>query len=72
MKATELRGRNAEDLRKELEQLRRQLFDLRFQWQAEQNPDVSRRRKLKQDVARVLTVLRETEPARPDSEQEPD
>jgi len=61
MKASELRGRNRDDLQKELDQLRRQLFDLRFQWQAEQKPDVSRRRKLKRDIARALTVLHEME-----------
>ena len=61
MRATELRGRNPDDLRKELDDLRRRLFDLKFQWQAEQKPDVSRRLKLKRDIARVLTVLREAE-----------
>jgi len=61
MKANELRGRSAEDLRKELAQLRRELFDIRFRWQSEENPDISRRRKLKRDIARILTVLREME-----------
>jgi large subunit ribosomal protein L29 len=69
MKPGELRGRSADDLHKELEQLRRQLFELGFQWQAEQKPDISRRSKLKRDIARVLTVLREMELARPGSEQ---
>ena len=61
MKASELRGRDASDLRRELEQRRRELFDLRFQWQAEEKPDSSRRRRLRRDVARYLTVLREIE-----------
>jgi len=61
MKANELRGREGEELRREVAQLRRELFDLRFEWQAEEKPDTSRRRKLRQDIARILTVLREME-----------
>ena len=61
MKAQELRGRDAEDLQRELQQLYRQLFDLRFQWQAEENPDTARRRRLRRDIARYKTVLREIE-----------
>jgi len=61
MKARELRGREPQELRRELERLRRQLFDLRFQWQAEESPNTSRRRELRRDIARYLTVLREME-----------
>ncbi len=61
MKAKELRGRDAQDLRRELGQLQRELFDLRFQWQAEENPDSSRRQRLRRDIARYMTVLREME-----------
>ncbi len=59
MKASELRGRDVADLRRELDQLRKELFDLRFQWQAEEKPDSSRRQRLRRDIARYLTVLRE-------------
>ena len=61
MKARELRGREPQELRRELDRLRRQLFDLRFQWQAEGSPNTSRRRELRRDIARYLTVLREME-----------
>jgi len=61
MKASELRGRDALDLRREMEQLQRELFDLRFQWQAEENPDSSRRQRLRRNIARYRTVLREME-----------
>ncbi len=64
MRANELRGRDAEDLRRELGALRRQLFDMNFQWQAEENPNTSRRQQLRRDVARYCTVLREVERAR--------
>jgi large subunit ribosomal protein L29 len=61
MKARELRGRDPEELRRELKQLQHDLFDLRFQWQAEESPNSSRRRELKKDIARYQTVLREAE-----------
>ena len=61
MRANELRGRDIEELRRELAQLRRELFDLKFEWQAEEKPDTSKRRKLRRDIARMLTVLREME-----------
>jgi large subunit ribosomal protein L29 len=61
MKASELRGRDAQDLRRELTELQKQFFGLKFQWQAEENPDSSRRRRLKRDIARYMTVLREME-----------
>ena len=61
MKAKELRGRDREELRRELEELRKHLFDAKFQWQAEENPDTSKRVKLRRDMARYRTVLREME-----------
>jgi large subunit ribosomal protein L29 len=61
MKASELRGRDAGDLRREVQQLQKELFDLRFQWQAEESPNSNRRRLLRRDIARYKTVLREME-----------
>ncbi|KPK65618.1 MAG: hypothetical protein AMK73_02420 [Planctomycetes bacterium SM23_32] len=61
MRANELRGRDAADLRRELEHLQRQLFELRFQWQPEENRDSNSRRLLRRDIARYKTVLREME-----------
>jgi len=59
MRANELRGMDAGDVQRELERLKRELFDLKFQWQAEERPDSDRRRHLKRDIARCKTVLRE-------------
>lgn len=69
MRADELRGREAEDLRAELAQLRRQLFDVKFARQAEETPDTSHQGKVRRDIARVLTVLREKELASRKQEQ---
>jgi large subunit ribosomal protein L29 len=61
MRAQELRGRDRQELLRELDDLKRQLFDLRFQWQSEEEADHNRQRKLRRDVARIKTVLREME-----------
>ncbi|MFO7955829.1 MAG: 50S ribosomal protein L29 [Candidatus Brocadiia bacterium] len=59
MRASELRGRDREDIERELRNLQEELFNLKFQWQAEENPDTSRRKRLRRDIARCKTVLRE-------------
>jgi large subunit ribosomal protein L29 len=61
MKTSELRDQSRDELERQLANLRRELFDLRFQWQAEESPDTSRKGKIKKDIARILTVLRERE-----------
>jgi large subunit ribosomal protein L29 len=61
MKASELQGRDASELRREMQELQKQLFELKFRWQAEENPDTNTPRRLKKDIARYKTVLRQLE-----------
>jgi large subunit ribosomal protein L29 len=61
MRADELRGRDRQELLRDLDELKRELFDLRFQWQSEEEADHNRRRKIRRDIARIKTVLRERE-----------
>jgi len=61
MKDSELRGRDASELHREMAGLQRQLFELKFRWQAEENPDTNTPKRLKKDIARYKTVLREME-----------
>lgn len=61
MKAQELRGRDPDELRSELRRLQQELFNLNFQWQAEESPKTSSRSALRRDIARCKTVLREIE-----------
>ena len=61
MKASELQGRDAGELRREMRELQKQLFELKFRWQAEENPDTNTPRRLKKDIARYKTVLRQME-----------
>ena len=59
MKPKELRGLSEEELLEKERQLRRELFNLRFQKESGQLGDTSLIRKAKKDIARVLTILRE-------------
>ena len=59
MKASELRGKNGEELQKELEGLLRAHFGLRMQLATQQLSNTSQLKKVKRDIARVRTVMRE-------------
>jgi len=59
MKASELRGKNGEDLQKELEALLRAQFGLRMQLATQQLANTSQLKKVKRDIARVRTIMRE-------------
>ena len=59
MKASELRGKNGEDLQKELEALLRAQFGLRMQLATQQLGITSQMKKMKRDIARVRTIMRE-------------
>ncbi|HVL35730.1 MAG TPA: 50S ribosomal protein L29 [Burkholderiales bacterium] len=59
MKAGELRDKSGEDLQKELEGLLRAQFGLRMQLATQQLSNTSQLKKVRRDIARVRTVLRE-------------
>ena len=59
MKAAELRDKNAEELQKELEGLLRAQFGLRMQVATQQLSNTSQLKKVKRDIARVRTVMRQ-------------
>ena len=59
MKASEMRGKNAEELTKELEALLRAQFGLRMQLATQQLGNTSQLKKVKRDIARVRTIMRE-------------
>ena len=61
MRAYELRGRQPEELQRQLENLKQELTEFNMNWQTEENPDTNKKRKLKRDIARIKTVLREME-----------
>jgi len=59
MKATELRNFSIEELRKREKELRRELFNLRFQLAKGELQNVKRIRAVKKDIARILTIITE-------------
>lgn len=58
-KAAELRGLSAEQLTASLNETRKELFKLRFQAATEKLDSPSKLRKLRREIARMLTVLHE-------------
>ncbi len=59
MKASEFRSKDAAELDKELEGLLRAQFSLRMQLATQQLSNTSQLGKVRRDIARVRTVLRE-------------
>ena len=59
MKAAELREKTPDELRKELESLKKEAFNLRFQAATGQLENTSRQRSVRRDIARVNTILAE-------------
>ena len=61
MTATELKKLNASELQKKLADLKEELFNLRFQLAINQLENPMQISKVKKDIARVSTVLRQIE-----------
>lgn len=63
MKAEEIRKLKAEEMRSKVSDMREELMKLRFQQVSGQLTDSSRLRHLRRDIARMETILKETERA---------
>ena len=59
MKPSELRGKNGEELQKELEGLLKAQFGLRMQVATQQLSNTSQLKKVRRDIARVRTIMKE-------------
>lgn len=59
MKAEDLRAKTPDQLRDELETLKKEAFNLRFQQATGQLQNTARRRAVRRDAARVKTILNE-------------
>ena len=64
MKAKELRAKDSAELNKELLELRKAQFSLRMQAATQQLQNTSQIGKVRKDIARVKTLLREKAPAK--------
>jgi large subunit ribosomal protein L29 len=59
MKANELRAKSGDDLQKELNELLKAQFGLRMQHATQQLANTSQIKKVRRDIARVRTVMKE-------------
>ncbi len=59
MKASELRGKNVQELKEELVSLLKAQFGMRMQHATQQLTKVSELNKVRKDIARVRTILTE-------------
>ena len=57
MKAADVRAKTVDELKSELEGLRKEQFNLRFQRASGQLENTSRVRQVRRDIARIMTVL---------------
>ena len=63
MKAIDIRKMTAEELEAKLKELKSELFNLRFQHAINQLENPHKIADVKKDIARVMTILRETKNA---------
>lgn len=59
MKAVELREKTKEELYKQVDDLKQELFNLRFQHATHQLENTSKVSQVKRNIAKVKTVIRE-------------
>jgi len=59
MKSSDLRAKNGDDLQKELSELLKAQFGLRMQHSTQQLANNSQIRKVRRDIARVRTIMKE-------------
>ena len=57
--ASDLRAKSADELKDELVSLKKEQFNLRFQRATQELENTSQVRKVRRDIAKVKTVLRE-------------
>lgn len=59
MKVSEMRMKSRHEILDEIDACRRELLNIRFQWQAGETRNPAQRRDIRRDVARLKTILRE-------------
>ena len=59
MKASEIRGKSRQEILDEIDACRRELQNIRFQWQAGETRNPAQRRSIRRNIARLETILRE-------------
>ncbi len=63
MKISEVRDLSADQLKEKLTELKREQFNLRVQQATGQLENTTRRRAVRRDIAKVMTIINEQPPA---------
>ena len=61
MKANEIREMNLEEMQRKVNDLKEELFNLRFQHEIGQLENPNKMKQTKRDIAQVKTIIREVE-----------
>jgi large subunit ribosomal protein L29 len=61
MKASEIREKSQDELKKEFSELKSELFKIRFQLATNQLENPMKLKDVKKSIARVMTIMRERE-----------
>ncbi len=59
MKVSEIRAKSSQEILQDLEGLKRELLNLRIQWQAGELKNSAQYKKTRREIARINTILRE-------------
>jgi large subunit ribosomal protein L29 len=59
LKASEIRAKSRQEILDEIDACRRELQNVRFQWQAGETRNPAQRRSIRRNIARLETILRE-------------
>ncbi len=63
MKAEELKGKSKDELKKMLLDMKKEQFNLRFKHSGGQLENTAQMRKIRRDIARVKTIMQQSEKA---------
>ncbi|UJS17415.1 MAG: 50S ribosomal protein L29 [Candidatus Jettenia sp.] len=59
MKASEIRSKSRQEILEEIDASRRELLNIKFQWQAGETRNPAQKMSVRKNIARLLTILRE-------------
>jgi len=59
LKAAEIRLKSRQEILDEIDACKRELLNIRFQWQAGETRNPARRKGIKRDIARLNSILKE-------------
>jgi large subunit ribosomal protein L29 len=59
LKSSEIRSKSRQEIIEEIDACRRELLNIRFQWQTGETRNPAQRKDVRRNIARLLTILKE-------------